>query len=221
MAKKAKISKNSKTSKPSFVIEKLADFAAGGTNPVYSDTVYGYQRNVLDQYSRTKDAKLLPKMIGKVTGGSPYSPSVLAFEYGPDEIGLQVEYEFSRKYIIKTVLGVNRAYERDGIGDRYTSEVRRDVIAGTFAYSKGKLTGVADSILSGVKEYGGDNREYFRVIIPPNGVSALSLSSLSRSGSAFGAYASVDVPRDSLSSYSGAEFFSTGWSDSPFTSNLI
>jgi hypothetical protein len=213
--------KKAKNSKSTFVTEKLVDFAAGANSPVYSDMVYGYLKDVVEEYGNTQNPKLLPKMIGKVSGGSPYSPSALAFEYGADEIGLQVEYEFSKRYIIKTVLDVVRSYEGDGLSDRFRSEVRRDVITGSFTYKNGKLRGVADSILHGVKEYGEENREYFRAIVPPNGVRAGSLSSLRESGSAFGSFASADVLRDSLSSYAGAEFFSGGWSDSPFAPNLI
>lgn len=215
------MTKKSKNSKSLFVKEKLVDFAAGSSNPVYSDTVYGYLRNVLDEYYETQDAKLLPKMIGKVSGGSPYSPSALAFEYGADEIGLQVEYEFTPKYIIRTALDVVRNYEGDGLNDRYRSEVRRDVITGSFTYKGGRLRGFADSFLTGIKEYGGENREYFRAKILASGGSARSLSSLLESGSTFASLASIDVYRNSLSSYSGSEFFASGWSDSPFSPNLI
>jgi hypothetical protein len=213
--------KKTKNSKSLFVKEKLVDFAAGTANPVYSDTVYGYLQNILDDYYQTQDPKLLPKMIGRVSGGSPYSPSTLAFEYGADEIGLQVEYEFSPTYIIKTVLDVVRSNEGDGLSDRFRSEVRRDVITGSFTYKGGKLKGFADSILTGIKEYGGENREYFRAKVLGVGGSATSLSSLRESGSAFASVASVDVFSDSLSSYKGYEFLSPGWSDSPFAPNLI
>ncbi len=204
-----------------FVNEKLSDFAAGSTFPVYSDVVYGYLKSVLDQYYTSQDPKLLPKMIGKVPGDSPFAPSRLAFDYGADEIGLQVEYEYSPNYIVKTTLDVVRGFGLGDPGAGYRVEVRRDVVTGAFSFKNGKIKGSADSIVHGVKEFGGDGREYFRIVDPPNAVSIGSLSALRESGVAFGSHPSSDLPLDALSSLPQSRFLGSGWADSPFVPNLL
>ena len=208
-----------------------------------SDVVYGWSEQGvqawLDSYLRTgsASAKLLQNLvIEKKVGASPSRLDAFDFidwiargaSYQLD-FGGQVEYEFSKKQIVRTSFG---SYDF-GTGD-WTA--KRDVVTGQFKFKGGRISGTVTSLMEG--QYSSSPEGHDAYIRLYEASSPISVKSLRVIDGGDGPKESI-FPLNSeifeadqatlLSSYPTAQitehplgrFFFDGWYNDPFSGNLI
>jgi hypothetical protein len=231
-----------------YVKERLLGFASQNEPiEIKTDAVYGYDEKRLEKYTKSPSPKNLSGLIVEQKQlGAPYSPMPLAlsslyWNAGNDDGLIQVEYEFSKKSIIRTSF-------QNSIGGNEWS-VSRDVITGNFSFRNGKVKGTASMLVRGFAS--SSDADYtdnlFTVYRNPSPVPIGSLASLREGDGTFarsafqpnvigGVYedqygspvlvsyewrSPTDIPRESIGTYSDSKFFPDNWWNSPFKPDLI